>query len=222
MPLVQETFYISPSIAEGLATGHLVRTRPGVVRIAKGQPGAGQIVKELEWIQNTNHNAEKSVLQAEKGALGDAVSSVGQFVSNNKYALIIAGVVVLAVTVAGAVYVYEKKKEPQELKIVRKRFDEYMTAIKTGKLDYRIVDQLSEAIDDLRALKNYKKIKFQLTAEEFCSIVSTILEYTKELVNKNNYQCSPEEKEDLRMSDDHIFDLKRYLELQKKVIVEAS
>ena len=222
MPFVQETFYISPSIAEGLATGHLVRTRPGVVRIAKGQHGAGQIVKELEWIQNIDHNAEKGVLQAGKGSLGDAVSNVGQFVSNNKYALIIAGVVVLAVTVAGAVYVYEKKKEPQELKIVRKRFDEYMTAIKTGKLDYRIVDQLSDAIDDLRALKNYKKIKFQLTAEEFCSIVSTILEYTKELVNKNNYHCSPEEKEDLQMSDDHIFDLRRYLELQKKVIVEAS
>lgn len=222
MPLVQETFYISPSIAEGLATGHLVRTRPGVVRIAKGQPGAGQIVKELEWIQNTNHNAEKSVLKAKKGALGDAVSSVGQYVSNNKYALIIAGVVVLAVTVAGAVYIYEKKKEPQELKIARQRFDEYLTAIKAGKVDYRTVDLLTEAIDDLRALKNYNKIKFQLTAEEFCSLVSTIMEYTKSLMIMNNYHCSAEDKEDLQMTDDHIFDLRRYLELQKKIIVEAS
>ena len=142
--------------------------------------------------------------------------------SNNKYALIIAGVAVLVVTVAGAVYIYEKKKEPQELKIVRQRFDEYLTAIKAGKVDYRIVDQLTEAIDDLRALKNYKKLKFQLTAEEFCSLVSTILEYTKDLMNKNNYHCTQEEIDDLRMSDDHIFDLRRYLEMQKKIIVEAS
>ena len=221
MPIVQDAFFIPPSIAEGLATGRFKRFG-GVVRIAPGYEGAGDIVKHLKPV-----HAEKEVAQAAAKAAnvpkGNVLGKAAGFVAKNQKVLIIAGVAVVVVTAVGvASYVVVKNSEPKEMKIVRQRFDDYLTAVKSGTVDFLVVDQLAKALDDLKALKNYDKLKFQLTAEEFSTLIGQILMYTQKLVKDNNYECTEEEQKLLDATADPIFDLRSYLEIQKNVIVKAA
>lgn len=221
MPLVQDVFFIPPSIEEGLATGRFIR-RGGVVRIAKGYEGAGEIVKHLKPV-HVQKKAAQAAAKAVNVPKANGMGKVAGFVAKNQKVLIIAGVAVLVVTAVGvAAYVVANNSEPKEMKVVRERFNDYLTAVKTGTVDFLVVDQLAKALDDLKALKNYDKLKFQLTAEEFSTLIGQILMYTQKLVKDNNYECTEEEKKLLDATEDPIFDLRSYLEIQKNVIINAA
>ena len=221
MPIIQEAFFIPPSIAEGLATGRFVRNG-GVVRIAKGFEGAGELVKFLDPVPLKKEAAE-AVVKAANIPKGNAAGKVAGFVAKNQKILIIGGVAVLVVTAIGvAAYVVVNNSEPQEMKVVRQRFDDYLTAVKNGTVDFLVVDQLAKALDDLKALKNYDKLKFQLTPEEFSTLIGQISMYTQKLIKDNDYACTEEEKKLLGSTEDPIFDLRSYLEVQKNIIVNAA
>lgn len=205
MPIIQEAFDIPINIATGIATGRFRRVG-GVVRVARGAQ-KGQIVKLLKPV-----SADAS----------GAAASVAKVVKTNKKALMIAGAVVLVVAGGVAVYSVVKSKEPKEMGIVRERFDAYLAAVRNGTVDFLVVDQLHKALLDLEEVSKHKEIKFQLTTEELTTIIQQIAQYTEKLIELNNVTCSSEEHEALKSESADVFDLTKYLEIQKKIIIDSS
>lgn len=206
MAIIQEAFNIPADIAIGIATGKLRRIG-GVVRIAEG-PGKGQIVKMLDPV------ALKEAPKAAKKALAVAKA--------NKKALIIIGVVVVVVAGGAIIYREVKKQEPKEMKVARARLDDYFTAVRAGKVDFLVVDQLIKALDDLQELHKHKKLTFQLTPEELSKLISHVSKYTQQMAELNKYSCSEEEQKLIDSPRAEVFDLKKYLEIQRHIIVEAT
>lgn len=208
MPIVQDAFDIPVDIALGIATGKFQRIG-SVVRVAEGVE-KGQIVKHLQPVILNNSAAGKVA----KGSVN--------LLKRNKKVMIIAGAAVIVIAGGAAVYKVLKNRQTKELKAVHNKLDNYISAIRNGKVDFLVVDELAKALDELRDKRNYEKMTFQLSAEELAVIVGHIYTYTRKLVKDNEYVITPEEKIYLEKSDDAIFDLRNYLELQKKVIVNAA
>ena len=208
MAIVQESFYIPADIATGIATGKLRRVG-GVVRVAEGK-GKGQLVKFLKPVSSDN-NASSSALQ-----------SIAEFAKANKEGLIIAGVAVVAITGGAIIYSAIKKQEPKEMKIARSRLDDYLTAVRNGKVTFLVVDQLIKALDDLQKVGKNKKLNFQLTPEELGTLMSQIAKYTRQMADLNNHSFSDDERNIVNNPRAEVFDLKRYLEIQRDIIVEAT
>lgn len=238
MPIIQEAFDIPVDIANGIATGRFKRIG-GVVRIAKGYEGAGQVVTHLDPVPVNKEVAEvaaqvaKTPIAASKETASVATSvvktseagivpKVTGFIVRNRVPLIIGGVAIVAITAGVATYIAVSNKEPKELCVVRERFNDYLTAVNNGTVDFLVVDQLAKALDDLKSLKNYDKIEFQLTAEEFSTLIGQILLYTQKLAKDNDYKCSSDESMLLKQTEDPVFDLRSYLEIQKRIIIDVA
>ncbi len=142
MPFVQETFDIPADIAAGIATGKFRRVG-GVVRVAQGK-GKGQLVKFLDPVSSDKHSSS------------NALQDITEFAKANKEVLIIAGAAVVAITGGAIIYSAIKKQEPKEMKIVRARLDDYLTAVRNGKVNFLVVDQLIKALDELREFGRIK------------------------------------------------------------------
>ena len=205
MPIIQEAFDIPVDIAMGIATGKLRRIG-GVVRVAQGAQ-KGQIVKHLKPV-----SVESS----------SGVSAITKMVKANKKTIIIAGVIVVIIAGGVAIYSVVNSKESKEMRIFRERFDDYITAVRNGTIDFVVVDQLHKALLDLKELSKNKEIKFQLTPEEVNTIIQQIARYTERLIDLNEDMCSVEDQYTSSPESANVFDLTKYLEIQKRIITEAS
>ena len=219
MPVIKEAFEIPADIALGLLDGQFVRNG-GVVRIAKGFEGAGEKVKHLKPIdipeQELAAIAKKAMPIAKARAWAPKV-----FIANHKV-IIIIGVVAFVVTITALIIYLKKRAYPNELRNVQQKLNDYIAAIANNNVDFLVVDQLAKAIDELKALKNYKKYKIQLTADELSTIIGQLSQYTQDMASDNNYVCSESENKLLLNTGDFVFDLRNYLEIQKNIIVNAA
>ena len=207
MAIIQEAFDIPADLAAGIATGKLSRIG-GVVRVAQGEQ-RGQIVKLLDPVSTDDQSSS-------------AINDMAEATNGSKEALIIIGVAVAVIVCGAVVYSAIKKHEPKEMKTAREKLDDYLTAIRKGNVSFLVVDQLIKALDNLKEVGKHKKITFQLTPEELGSIISQIAKYTNQLASLNNYSLSESEQEIIDSPRAEVFDLKKYLEIQRNIIVEAT
>jgi len=209
MPVVQDAFFIPDDIATGLATG-LYRRISSVVRYAVG-PNKGQIVKHLKPID----------LKAAEEAQSLGIKAL-QFVKQHKKGIIIA--VVGATSVGTGVWVYNKVKnhEPKVVTEFRTALRVYIDAIREGNMDIQKIDNLMDALEELKKHRDYEKISIQLTTEDLEVLVGRIYEYTIKLAKDNDIELTEDELQTSAAKDTGtIINLQNYLKAQKKIFEAA-
>lgn len=210
MPVVQDAFFIPDDIATGLATG-LYRRIGSVVRYAVG-PNKGQIVKHLKPID----------LKAAEEAQGLGVKAL-QFVKQHKKGTII--VVAGAAAVGAGVWVYSKVKN-HESKVVtefRAALRVYIDAIRERNMDIEKINNLMDALEEVKKHKDYEKISIQLTTEDLEVLVGRIYEYTIKLAKDNDVELTEDELQASHAKNTGtLINLQNYLKAQKRIFEEAA
>lgn len=210
MPVVQDAFYIPDDIATGLATG-LYRRIGSVVRYAVG-PNKGQIVKHLKPID----------LKAAEEAQGFGVTTL-QFVKEHKKGTIITVAAVAVVGTGAFVYSKVKNHEPKVVTKFRAVLRVYTDAIREGNMDIDIINNLMDALEELKQHKNYEKISIQLTTEDLEVLVAHVYEYTIKLAKDNDIELT---EDDLQASNAKttgtIINLQNCLKAQRRIFEEAA
>lgn len=209
MPVVQDVFFIPDDITTGLATG-LYRRIGGVVRYDVGS-NKGRIVKHLKPID----------LKAAEEAKGLGIKAL-QFVKQHKKGIIIA--VVGATSVGTGVWVYNKVKnhEPKVVTEFKTALRVYIDAIREGNMDIEKIDNLMDALEELKKHRDYEKISIQLTTEDLEILVGRIYEYTIKLAKDNDIELTEDELQTSAAKDTGtIINLQNYLKAQKKIFEAA-
>ena len=192
MAIIQEAFDIPDDIAIGLASG-LYRRWGGVVRYAIGKK-KGKIVKHLTPVSLARNQNETSSI-AEKAL---------KYGRQHKRIMVgsaaIAGVVVIGTGIYAGVSAHKRKK-------FQVAFKEYIDAIRLGNLDVRIIENLESSLSNVKTVN--------LKASEVSLLVAHIRDYTFTLAENNNVDV------DIIETDTPIVDLKKYLEMQKKILKSA-
>ena len=209
MAIVQDAFYIPDDIATGLATG-LYRRIGSVVRYAVG-PNKGQIVKHLKPIN----------LNAVEDAQGVGVKAL-RFVKEHKKESAIIAVGVAAVGAGVWAYNSIKNREPKMVTEFRAALRVYIDAIRQGNMDIDKINNLMNALEELKTHKDYDKISVQLTTEELEILVGRIHEYTIKLAHDNYVELTEQELNTTKTkSSATIINLENYLKAQKKIFETA-
>lgn len=206
MPIIQEAFDIPNDIMTKLLTGEYRRIG-GIIRYATG-PNKGQIVKHLEPIDLKPAQQVQSI-----GA------KVIQFAKRNKKVLIVSGVAVAAVTVGSFVYCKVKNREPEVVTTFRSKLKTYIEEVRTGTLKLSSIENLLSALEAVKSHKDSSNIIIELSTEELDVLVNRIYEYTKSLVEMNEY---PLNAEDIKKYDDSVDNLQSYLTVQKQIFETAA
>ena len=203
MAIVQEAFVIPGDLVFKLATGEYKRIG-GVVRQAVG-PHKGEIVKHLEPV-------DLKVAKETKGLIAKAL----QLISNHKTGVIIGVTVTILVTAGGAIYLKVRNREAKVVKEFRSSLKSYLEAIRNGNMSLNEIENLSTALNNLKAYKNYEKFKIQLSSEELDVLISRIYDYTEHLAEMNDYSMEDIELTNNKETDATIINLENYLKRQKE------
>lgn len=211
MAIVQDAFFIPDDIATGLATG-LYRRIGSVVRYAAG-PKKGRIVKHLMPID----------LNTTKEAQGVSIKAL-QFIRQHKKASIIIAAGAVAAGAGAWAYNTIKKREPKVVTDFRAALSVYIDSIRKGNMDVERINNLMDALENLKENKDYEKISIQLTSEDLGVLVGRIYEYTIKLAKDNDFDLSGEEVLNIPdMKDaDTIINLQNYLKAQKRIFEVVS
>lgn len=204
MAVVQEAFDIPTDILTKILTGEYRRIG-GVVRYAVG-PQKGQIVKHLDPIEIKEAKQAKGI--------GEQLADL---IKGHKKATIVTVAVVAAAATGIVVSHVIKNRELKEVKAFKSSLRKYIAAIRNGSMDVDTIDELREALQNLKTSKNYEEIKIQLSAEELETLVNRIYDYTLKLAKDNHIAI-----DDMKAkSGNTIIDLQSYLEMQKKIFQAA-
>lgn len=210
MPVVQDAFFIPEDIATGLATG-LYRRIGSVVRYAVG-PNKGQIVKHLKPID----------LKTAEEAQGLGVKAL-RFVKEHKKGTIITVATAAVVGTGAFVYSKVKNREPKVVSDFRAALRVYIAAIREGNMDIDKINNMMNALEELKQHKNYDKISIQLTTDDLEVLVGRIYEYTIKLAKDNDIELSEDELQASNTKPSGtIINLQNYLKAQKRIFEEAA
>lgn len=210
MPVVQDFFFIPEDIATGLATG-LYRRIGSVVRYAVG-PNKGQIVKHLKSID----------LKTAEEAQGLGVKAL-QFVKEHKKGIIITVATAAVVGTGAFVYSKVKNREPKVVSDFRAALRVYIAAIREGNMDIDKINNMMNALEELKQHKNYDKISIQLTTDDLEVLVGRIYEYTIKLAKDNDIELSEDELQASNTKpSETIINLQNYLKAQMRIFEEAA
>ena len=210
MPFVQDSFFIPEDIATGLATG-LYRRIGSVVRYAVG-PNKGQIVKHLKSID----------LKTAEEAQGLGVKAL-QFVKEHKKGIIITVATAAVVGTGAFVYSKVKNREPKVVSDFRAALRVYIAAIREGNMDIDKINNMMNALEELKQHKNYDKISIQLTTDDLEVLVGRIYEYTIKLAKDNDIELSEDELQASNTKpSETIINLQNYLKAQMRIFEEAA
>lgn len=209
MAVVQEAFDIPANIMTKILAGEYRRIG-GVVRYANG-PHKGQIVKHLKPVD----------LKTAEQAQGVGVKAI-QFAKKNKYALIIAGIGTGVAAAGAGIYHKIKIREPEVVSTFRITLKDYISAIRSGNLDMKDIDNLMVSLEKLKKHKDYEKISIQLSTEELDILVNKIYECTLKLAKDNSVELLDEEQNPMHTSTGAIGNLQKYLNAQKRIFEVAA
>lgn len=202
MAIIQEKFDIPENIMTGLITGEY-KKEGGVIRCAKGS-NKGQIVKFLDPIEENEEKVNKNF-----------ISKSWNIVKSHPIGTVIF------IGVLGGVTIYKKYKNKNlvVLKEFKSVLGKYINAIKNGRLNLEIIEDMEAALESLKKHKDYKKFYIQLNAEEIEVLVNGIYDYTIKLAKDNSIIIEDFKEND---SDDAIINFERYLKVQKQIFKEAA
>lgn len=206
MAQFQAIFEIKDSTYLMIQEGTL-RYSGGVIRWADG-PHKGEI---FEHVQFTDMKRAKEAVDevAKEGIAGKVI----EFAEENKKVLIVVAISTFMAAIGAGIYKWYRNRY---VKVFNKALKQYVNAINDGVMDEYIIDGLVAAIDNLKAQKNYEKIKISMSVFEIEALILDIRKYTLALAEANNKDIN----EDISFisNDDKIIDLQEYLLIQKNVL----
>lgn len=161
--------------------------------------GEHKVRKHLPTIKNAAETGAKKafeVIKAHKGAsiVVGSVIAVG------------TGVAITASCIS-----YNKKKK--EVVFFNECLESYYSSIKNGVLNNEIIDNLIHSLDILEE----KKISVKMSPTKLSAIIFSVFDYTNKLAEANNQRVKiskPKKK-------DNIIDIRKYLKIQKDIILSA-
>ncbi|MDQ7802670.1 hypothetical protein Q5425_02930 [Amycolatopsis sp. A133] len=203
--IVQIDFDMPAEIAAGLLNGDL-RLFGGVVR-----NGAGHIVAHLK---------EASASTLNHDAAGAAARML------KKKPVVVAGLVTLAVvgSVAAAVPIVRKRRRalPECVTNYNDSLRTYLESVRDQSLDAETIERL---IADLGAVKAYFEngnVTLDFAAEESETLVQVVMDYTRQLAEANLFDLDELPESPPISTGALVVDLRRYLEIQRKIFNNAA
>lgn len=182
-----------------------------MVRYAVG-PNKGQIVKHLKSID----------LKTAEEAQGLGVKAL-QFVKEHKKGTIITVATAAVVGTGAFVYSKVKNREPKVVSDFRAALRVYIAAIREGNMDIDKINNMMNALEELKQHKNYDKISIQLTTDDLEVLVGRIYEYTIKLAKDNDIELSEDELQASNTKpSETIINLQNYLKAQMRIFEEVA
>ncbi|MGW5723003.1 hypothetical protein ACWEVP_43005 [Amycolatopsis sp. NPDC003865] len=203
---VQIDFEMPAEIAEGLLKGDL-RLFGGVVRNR-----AGHIVAHLK-------EASASKLH-QQGAVGAAASML------KKKPVVVAGLATLAVagTVAAVVPIVRQRRRalPECVTNYNDSLRAYLEGVRDQNLDAEIIERLIADLDAVKAYSENGNITVDFSAEQSETLVQVVIDYTRQLAQANSFELDEPPEPTPTSTDAPVVDLRRYLEIQRKIFNDAA
>lgn len=210
MPVQQIAFDIPPVITSKLLTGEYIQYG-GIVR-----DQAGKIVKHLKPVQ---------IEQAGEQAM-DVAKAIKNIARNNKNAVIVVGVTVVAATIAGGAAAYQHIKKSRQNAVAFSDLNEalarYMSAIDEGNLNVEQLDKAIAAIDAVIERLGGEGAKVEIEGETFTNLMRIIRDYTERLCDANSGAINGKVIEMPRASDGTLENLRDYLRVQRSIFEIAA
>lgn len=192
----------------------------GTLEIAAGvvRDNKGVIRKHLPKVANVaKDNKAVKAVAANKNAI--------QIVKNLK----VVGIVVGAAAAVGGGVAYmvhrhkEKKAEALEECIAnfQNALKAYLKAAKAGAINAKVVDNLLEALEEVRNSKAGDAVMLSIPATQLNQLINSIFDYTRQLAEANAF-TDAHVKSPKRGSKNSMVNLQSYLEIQKQIIAKAA
>ena len=93
-----------------------------------------------------------------------------------------------------------------------------LKAVNEEAVSLEIVERMSDALQNAKVHRKYKKYKLQLTAEEVETLVCTLRNYTIRLAESTGVEVEPDSCND----SDAIISMEQYLSIQKQVLAKTA
>ena len=201
MAVIQVAYDVPAEIAQGLLDGSLSRFG-SVVRNDK------QIIRHLKEVKLPEAKPERL--------------SVAEVLANNKGAVIGTLIVVGGLVITAVAIAHNKKKAQSETPACVTNFKAalaaYSKAMRSGTMEYKIIDALISALDELKENESKQNITIDFSSNEFAALVDMIMDYTKQLATANSFEMNNLDES----GEDTIINLRKYLQVQKHIFEQAS
>ncbi len=211
-------FEVPPEIAAKIAAGAL-KVFGGVVRDLEGH-----IVMHLKEVgrPEAEEVAEKAVAVAKK-------LTAKLDLTDPRF--VVGAVIVGAATIGGILYFVTRKPKqsvkpevpevPEWVKEYSGALTEYLRAIQDATLTVVVIERLIAALDVLEAQEGEDRVVLDLSKDEAAQLLNLVVRYTAELAKANSVDLDePEQQPDSEGAS--ILDLRRHLEIQKKIFRDAA
>lgn len=208
-------FEIPADIEAQLAIGDLV-LYGGVVR----DPG-GRIVKHLREIALPD--ADDVV-----GRAGAITKKLTQSIHLTDLRLIAGAIVVGVVAIGGTVYYLSRKSKrprpgvPEPVTNYNAALTSYIKAVQDGSLDAEIIERLISALDAGKEYADDGRIVLDSSTEQAEQLVNLVIDYTKQLTQANSVEFGDLEEHSLDSDESPIIDMRRYLDVQRKIFNDVA
>jgi hypothetical protein len=205
--LSQSTFFIPPTIEAGLLRGDLIKYG-GIIRNRRGH-----IVKHLDEVFQRPAGDEKAAARV-------------AMLKNPR--VLIPTLAIGAAVVAGTWYAPALRRK---LAVVRECVERsntslgaYLEAVQEGRLDAGIIDQLISDLDAVVAYsdENGNNISLDFSTKQAAILVKIVVDSTKQLANENAIDLSELHEGAPASEGGAVVDLRRHLEVQKKIFTDAA
>ncbi|NYF16016.1 hypothetical protein HDC37_000830 [Microbacterium sp. AK009] len=196
----------------GLLSGDFIRYG-GVVRDT-----AGRLVTHLKEIPTP----EVVVEGAKRAALS----------LKNPWVVVGMGVLTLVAVGGGVVIALSKRKKdaepviPECVQNYTEALRAYLDAIQNGALDADIIDRLIVNLDAVIAYGEEGDTTVAFSPDQLATLTNVVLDYTAELAKANDFELdgpeTPSTSTSTSTDGGEVVDLRRYLELQRRIFGEAA
>jgi len=203
----QSTFIIPPEIEARLLSGDFIQYG-GIVRNR-----LGQIVKHLKEILHPIRNDK-------------AMARVAETLKNPR--VLIPTVLVGAAAVGGTAFAAARRRKQASVPECVERYNAslgaYLEAVHEGRLNAGIIDRL---ISDLDVVVDYSdengnNITLDFSTKRAAMLVKIVVDSTRQLAEENSINLSEPQEESPASDGGAVVDLRRYLEVQKKIFTDAA
>lgn len=200
------TFYIPPEIEAGLRGGDLIRCG-GIVRNQMGQ-----IVKHLKEVPLPVSNEK-------------AVARVAGMLKSPRVLIPTA----VVGTVAAVIVAAKKRKRtgkpevPECVQSYNASLAAYVEAVHEGRLELDIINRLIADSDSVKAYSDEDgSVTLDFSTKHAEMLVNIVIDYTRQLAEANSVDLNELQGVAPASESNAVVDLRRHLEVQRKIFAEAA
>jgi len=161
---------------------------------------------------------------------GNSREAMERIAASLKYPWAIAATALgAAVVVGGVAALVTWKRErsgkselPELLEKYNASFVAYLEAVRDGKLDAGIIDQLISDLDAVKAHPDSGRIAIDSSTEQSETLVNLVVDYTRKLAEANPVELNELQDQASTSENDAIIDLRRHLEAQRRIFARAA